>query len=288
MTAALQVSASPVPAPIATNVCRFDEHPDVGDPEAATSLSKRQSTWNPPSELVTPLRQVWDHQMSTYSDPLGFRNYGYDQIMANKGYLNFCVRWESSQSVTAAQRAAVEVALQRSVKQWMDKLVGFDGFPYSSVPVKVVGWAVSSPSLLQGATDGIDVYTTKDSDGAPECDPRCGRFFHQDGDYGSCPGGASRHYDQSLWLTEGFQGGAGGDWGQRIGRSYLMDNLNSDSIHILLHEIGHTFALDDFYDWTPTGVSNFIMNAGSSSVITEFDFWMMRDWWRNLKSRYGL
>jgi hypothetical protein len=95
-----------------------------------------------------------------------------------------------------------------------------------------------------------------------------------------------------------------------------MDNLNEDSIHILLHEIGHTFALDgsfnpslipnscqvysvtktlmtdylvaDFYDWTPTGVTNFVMNAGSSTVITEFDFWMMKDWWRHLKSRYGL
>jgi hypothetical protein len=194
-TAALQVSANPVPVPIATNVCRFNEHPDrAGDVEAVASLSKRQSTWNPPSNLVTPLQQVWDHQMSTYNDPLGFKNYGYDQIMANKGHLNFCVRWESSQPVTAAQRAAVEAALQQSVSKWTDELVGFDGFPYPSVPVKVVGWAVSSTSVLQGETSGIDVYTTKDSDGAPECDPRCGRFFHQDGNYASCPGGADRHY----------------------------------------------------------------------------------------------
>jgi hypothetical protein len=194
-TAVLQVSANRVPVPIATNVCRFNEHPDrAGDVEAASSLSKRQNTWSPPSNLVTPLQQVWDHQMSTYNDPLGFKNYGYDQIMANKGHLNFCVRWESSQPVTAAQRAAVEAALQQSVSKWTDELVGFDGFPYSSVPVKVVGWAVSSTSLLQGETSGIDVYTTKDSDGAPECDPRCGRFFHQDGNYASCPGGDDRHY----------------------------------------------------------------------------------------------
>ncbi|MFB9891996.1 cellulose binding domain-containing protein [Planobispora takensis] len=32
----------------------------------------------------------------------------------------------------------------------------------------------------------------------------------------------------------------------------------------------------------------FIMKAGSSSQITEFDRWMLRDWWRRLKSRYGL
>ncbi|KAK4034460.1 hypothetical protein C8A01DRAFT_18748 [Parachaetomium inaequale] len=288
--AVLQVSANPVPTPIGANVCQFNEHHNaVRALGAGTSCSlKRQSTWNPPANLVTPLQEVWDHEMATYNDPLGFKNYGFDQIMANKGHLNFCVRWESSESVTADQRAAVEVALQRSVKKWMDKLVGFEGFPYSSVPVKIVGWAVSDKNLLQGSTDGIDVYTTTDEGGIPECDPRCGRFFHQDANYGSCPGGADRHYDQSLWLTEGFEGGAGGDWGQRIGRSYFMDNLNTDSIHILLHEIGHTFALDDFYDWTPTGVTNFIMLAGASTVITEFDFWMMRDWWRNLRSRYGL
>jgi hypothetical protein len=29
------------------------------------------------------------------------------------------------------------------------------------------------------------------------------------------------------------------------------------------------------------------MNAGSSATITEFDEWMLRDWWRHLKSRYG-
>lgn len=203
-TAVLQVAASPVPVPVAANVCRFDEHPGTTrDAEAATSLSKRQSTWNPPSNLVTPLQEVWDHQIATYNDPLGFRNYGYDQIMANKGYLNFCVRWESSQSVTAAQRAAVEAALQQSVNKWTDKLVGFEGFPYSSVPVKVVGWAASSTSLLQGETSGIDVYTTKDADGAPECDPRCGRFFHQDGNYGSCPGGADRHYGEYLSNVRG-------------------------------------------------------------------------------------
>lgn len=54
---------------------------------AATGDVQRRAdtTWNPPSNLVTPLKQVWDHEMSTYSNPLGFKNYGFDQIMANKG-----------------------------------------------------------------------------------------------------------------------------------------------------------------------------------------------------------
>jgi hypothetical protein len=147
--------------------------------------------------------------------------------------------------VTEAQRAQVATALNAQYQKWFKWLYGYDNFPFSNVKVNVVGWAVRDKSLLQGSVNGIDVYTNKDSGGIPECAPACGRFFHQDGNYGSCPGGAARHYDQSLWLTDGFSGGAGGDWGQRIGREYFMGALNSDNIHILLHEMGHTFGLDD-------------------------------------------
>ncbi|KAL5363884.1 hypothetical protein BJX96DRAFT_178473 [Aspergillus floccosus] len=246
------------------------------------------SSWNPPADLVTPLNEVWEHEMSTYNDPLGFMNYGFDQVMAGKGKINYCVRWDSSQTVTKTRRQDIETAVRRSFNKWITVLAGFDGFPYTSVDVNVVGWAVRDQSLLQGSTEGIDVYTTTDTEGIPECDPSCGRFFHQDGDYSGCAAGAERHYDQSLWLTDGFQGGAGGDWGQRVGQEYFMQNVNADNIHIVLHEMGHTFALDDFYDWTPSGQSNFIMLAGSAMEITPFDEWMARDWWRHLKSRYDL
>lgn len=60
--------------------------------------------------------------------------------------------------------------------QWV---YGYDNFPYNSINVNIVGWAVTDTSLLQGSTDGIDVYTNTDSEGAPECAPGCGRFFHQ-------------------------------------------------------------------------------------------------------------
>lgn len=180
--------------------------------------------------------------------------------------VNYCVRWESGTAVTEAQRNQIATVLQAQHDKWMQWLIGFDKFPYSSVPVKVVGWAVRDKNLLQGSTSGIDVYTNQDSGGIPECNPACGRFFHQDNNYGSCPGGASRHYDVSLWLTDGFSGGAGGDWGQRIGREYFMGALGTSNIHILLHEMvrllylvflalrppssliieqGHTYALDD-------------------------------------------
>lgn len=46
-----------------------------------------QSGWNPPADLAKPLKEVWDHCEKTYSDGdlYGFRNYGWDQIMATKG-----------------------------------------------------------------------------------------------------------------------------------------------------------------------------------------------------------
>ncbi|WP_233624360.1 cellulose-binding protein [Actinoplanes sp. ATCC 53533] len=243
--------------------------------------------WNPPANLVTPLNQVWQHQEQTYNNLYGFRNYGWDQIFANGGSVNYCVRWDSSAPVSAALRDRVHASLARQFKKWMDVMVGHNGWPYQTVPLKVVGWAVRDRSTLQWSDNSVDIYVNNIRENAPQCSEPCGRFFNQSGSYPNCPGGITHHYDMSLWLTAGMNGGAGGDWGQRIGSEYYVGALDADNIHILLHEMGHTFGLDDFYDWTPTGVGGFLMQAGSAAQITEFDAWMFRDWWRHLKSRYG-
>ncbi|MFC8849878.1 MULTISPECIES: cellulose binding domain-containing protein [unclassified Micromonospora] len=261
--------------------------PTTPAPTTPPTTAPPSTGWNPPANLVTPLNEVWAHQESTYNNLYGFRNYGWDQVFANRGYLNFCVRWDSSATVTAAQRDQVHATLARQYRKWLSVMAGHNGWPYNDVPIKVVGWAVRDRNQLQWSDNSVDIYVNNINENAPQCSEPCGRFFNQNGQYPNCPGGASHHYDQSLWLTDGFGGGAGGDWGQRIGREYFMSNLNSDNIHILLHEIGHTFGLDDFYDWTPTGVGGFLMKAGSASSITDFDAWMLRDWWRHLKSRYG-
>lgn len=151
-----------------------------------------------------------------------------------------CVRWESSVSVTAAQRTQIASVLQTQYDKWFKWVYGYDNFPYSAITVNVVGWAVNDTSLLQGDTSDITVYTDTDSDGIPQCAESCGRYFHQDGDYSSCAAGEDNHYDQSLWLTEGLSGGTGGDWGQRIGREYFMELLDAENVHILLHEMVST------------------------------------------------
>ncbi|GAA4449719.1 cellulose-binding domain-containing protein [Phytohabitans houttuyneae] len=247
------------------------------------------SGWNPPSNLVQPLNAVWTHQEQTYNNGnlYGFRNYGWDQLFANRGYINYCVRWDSSATVSAQLRDEIHAALKRQYKKWMDVMVGHNNWPYTDVPVNVVGWAVRDRNQLQWTDSSVDIYVNNIRENAPQCSEPCGRFFNQSGNYPNCPGGASRHYDHSLWLTDGFGGGAGGDWGQRMGREYFVNARNSENIHIFLHELGHTYGLDDFYDWDPLPGQGFIMKAGSASQITEFDRWMFRDWWRHLKSRYG-
>ncbi|MEO6088691.1 MAG: hypothetical protein ABIQ18_36835 [Umezawaea sp.] len=72
-------------------------------PAEDVDRTRAAAGWNPPANLITPLNQVWAHQESTYSDLYGFRNYGWDPVFANRGYLNFCVRWDSPASVSAAE-----------------------------------------------------------------------------------------------------------------------------------------------------------------------------------------
>src|SRR5690606_23580886 len=124
---------------------------------------------------------------------------------------------------------------------------------------------------------------------APQCVQSCGRFFAyrqgQNYNYPNCPGGAENHYDMSLWLTEGMSGGAGGDWGQRLGRSGFTSAADSDSVSgIYLHEVGHGFGLPDYYDpqwnaWAP-GVakppSRMVVGSPGTSQVSEWDMWMMR------------
>lgn len=54
---------------------------------AAKTKTKRQSSWDPPADLVKPLQEVWDHSVETYNNGQweSFKNYGYDIIMAAEG-----------------------------------------------------------------------------------------------------------------------------------------------------------------------------------------------------------
>ncbi len=264
---------------------------DADTSPAPTANRPKTDVWNPPAKYVDPLANTWKHQEETYGNLYGFKNYLFDQVMAGKGSINYCVRWDSSGSVSASLRDQIHNNLERQFQKWIDKLnengQGWNDWPYQKVSVNVVGWAVRDRNQLQWSDSSVDTYVNDISENAPQCGEPCGRFFHQDGDYSGCPGGASHHYDMSLWLTDGMNGGAGGDWGQRIGQEYFVGQLDQEDIHILLHEMGHSWGLNDFYDFDPLPNEGFVMKAGSAGQITEFDAWMLRDFWRHLKDRYG-
>jgi hypothetical protein len=141
--------------------------------------------------FLTECSLVWEHTLSENPDGLPDKNWVTDQLMANNGSINYCVRWNTALTSSATNRTKTEAALQRSLNSWAETLVGFEGFPLTKANVKVVGYAVKDKSLLEGDTSSLDVYTTADADGVPECDTRCYRGAHLDDPQGlaSCPGG---------------------------------------------------------------------------------------------------
>ena len=66
---------------------------------------------------------------------------------------------------------------------------------------------------------------------------------------------------------------------------------------MLVHEIGHGFGITDFYGgegesngFPPGGFpgnGSSIMMAGSSTEITDFDAWMLRYMWSQIKDEAG-
>jgi hypothetical protein len=189
-------------------------------------------------------------------------------------------------------RDQIQTALQRGVNKWFEKIRGHNCFPYTNIPVRVVGWAVMNRSTLAWNDNSVPVYVGDVREGAPQCPTVCGRFFNQQAGYTypNCPGGYANHYDMSLWLTEGMSGGAGGDWGQRVGRAYFTDSVTRENQHIWLHEFGHGFGFPDYYNWgvwAPGVAAPYsVMVAGRASLVTDWDGWMLRHTWNRLRSRW--
>src|SRR5690242_10281949 len=85
--------------------------------------ASNEDPWNPPSNLAVPLAQVWQRDESTRPNLYSFMNYGWDQIMANKGSINYCVRWDSSAPVSATLRNQIDAALPRQFNKWIQQMV---------------------------------------------------------------------------------------------------------------------------------------------------------------------
>lgn len=254
-----------------------------------------------PSEYKDSIEWVYNNRILV-EDSISRRNLIFDQIFAGNGSLNYVIRWQSDEPLTLSVRQQIKEMLNRQINNWNNYLAGYDEWPYDSIDVNITGWAVNDEAIIEDPQPDEIIYTDTITDGlyesnqnipellpcAPSTLSRAEHFsdssYSYDGDY-------SNRFDMYLWGTSGFEGGAGGDWGQRVSDQYILQCLNDDEAHVIEHEMGHGFGLPDFYeedDRPPMGFpDSTIMWAGNSQTLTDWDGWMLRYIWSQIKSESG-
>ncbi|KAI5204385.1 hypothetical protein AUEXF2481DRAFT_2789 [Aureobasidium subglaciale EXF-2481] len=253
----------------------------------------KATTWNPPPNMVAALDWVWKRSLLERSTGRDLTMLG--ALVKNNGILNYCVSWPTDEPITFEQRSEIVTALQSSWQQWIDVLVGFEGFPLTTVDVNVMDYAVKDKALVQGDTTGLTIHTIVDpSDGLLTCGIDCNLFGYSPEDYdvSRCSEGKTGGYDTNFRLEQILdqpingavtKGQSAGPLFHRFDQEHFFDNLRNE--WILLHELGHAQGLRDFYEERPVGQINFLMYPDSAHHLTEFDAWMLRDWYMKLKQR---
>jgi len=246
-----------------------------------------------PAEYISTSDINWIYTNRMATDVVASKALIFDQIHANKGSLDYCVRWDSTDKLSLETAKKFQSALERQYKAWNNWLIGYDCWPYDEIKINMVGVAVRDASLLDWTDDSLGkIYVGDlDADGVPQCPNAC--YKHLNGglhdDTTECSGTA---FDLTLWPTLGLEGGFGSWWGENINAQNFLENIDEEELQILSHEIGHGFGLPDFYDNVdfpdsdPTDFPKCIMEAGASMTVTPGDGWMLRRAWENVKPRY--
>ncbi|GMF50421.1 unnamed protein product [Phytophthora fragariaefolia] len=179
------------------------------------------------------------------------KNWIMDHIVKNTGSLNYCVRWDSTEKLSKTTASKFQAMLERQYAAWNHWLIGYDCWPYNEIKVNVVGFAVKDASLLDWSDDSLGTITVGDldSDGVPQCDQKCYRFYDNGaGSWSDTSGCKGEPFDIALWPQQGLEGGFGYDWGQEVNLENMLSSLNQDELVIVAHKIGHGFGLPDFYE----------------------------------------
>lgn len=274
-----------------------------------------------PESYTTAMEWIWNTRIIG-EDSLGINGKRYntlfDQIYKGNGTINYVVRWQSNKTITYEQRQQFEQLASNAINVWNDYLKGYDGWKYDHINVNIVGWAVIDKNSLLDLHDDEIVFTDTtpyDSSGdtsngtekipdvlpsAPEELNKFNYFGENNHDYSEAIAKyGMQPFNMYLWATQGFPsiGGCGGDWGQRLSDDAYLNMLDGSNLHVLVHEIGHGFGITDFYggegesNGFPVGGfpgnGTSIMMAGSSTEITDFDGWMLRYMWSQIKDTEG-
>jgi hypothetical protein len=250
----------------------------------------------PPADVAAWVDESWKAQLG--SNIKSRKAWNLDNVMLNKGAMNLCVRWGATSAVPEQVRMNLASTVERWFNDWFKGLGDYGCFPYGDgIKVKITGWAVrpGKESLLAGVDPSIPVYTETDGDGEPKCPDACSSFVHWDHDFSGCKQGADNHSDYWLWFDDmlSSQPGAaavGGDWGLRMPVGTFIGAFSKPSDHIVEHEMGHGFGIQDYYDWTgskPKGGSIMIVGSTQSEPPTTADIWLLRRTWKEMKTLRG-
>ncbi|GMF34855.1 unnamed protein product [Phytophthora lilii] len=265
------------------------EHASFGD---VTSKSGECVIGNPDKYISTAdVDWVWEHRMG--ENVTNNKNWIFDHIVANKGSLNYCVRWDSSSKLSKTVASKFQAMLERQYAAWNRWLIGYGCWPYNEIEINMVGFAVKDATLLDWTDDllGTIYAGDLDAEGIPQCPQTCYKFYDNApktwSDTSGCKG---KPFDLSLWPKQGLEGGFGYDWGQEVNLENMLQTIDEEQLTIVAHEIGHGFGLPDFFEEADKPNKDFpvaIMMAGSSMTITDSDGWMLRRAYEHVRSRYN-
>jgi hypothetical protein len=255
-----------------------------------------------PSEYITACDWIWENRIYD-----GVENWMmdydtiYDQLIAGNGTINYVVRWDSTKTLTYAQRLGLQKVLENALNQWNACLVGYADWPFEHVTVNIVGWCVLDKSCLQDIQPDENVFVNTISSTMRDYIIECG----MDSDASAIPTlepdlPNSVDYDMFFEAIDGMidYGGFGWHDGQYLSADATLGLIDGNtSEHILLHEMGHAFGFPDYYgdigddDGIPPGDfpggEGSVMEAGRAFQITTFDTWFARYAWSKLSAQSG-